>query len=53
MHTFLLENLWETAVQVHYLRHSHVGEAGTSSVEFNEEWAIYQAIKVTEFLQSS
>ena len=35
-----------------YLRHSHVGEAGTSSVEFNKGWAIYKAIKVTESLQS-
>lgn len=48
MHTFILGNLWETTVQVCYLRHSHVGEGGTSNVDFNKEQAIYKAIKVTE-----
>lgn len=38
MHTFILGNLWAAAVQVSYLRHSHVEEAATSSVEFSQEW---------------
>lgn len=52
MHIFILGNLWETTVQVRYLRHSQVGEAGASKVEFSKGWATYKSIKVTESLQS-
>ena len=49
MCTFILGNLWETTVQVRYLRHSNVGKAGTSS---DEGRATYRSIKAAESLQS-
>lgn len=52
MHTFISGNLWETTVQVCYLRHSHAGEAAVSKVEFRKGWAISKSIKVTKPLQS-
>lgn len=47
MHTFILGNPWAAAVQVSYLRHSHVGEAATSNVELSKGWPI---INLKKFL---